>query len=88
MIDYRQLCAQLVEELESIIDYGDAADSRELAACARAALAEQDLPNLKAKALLALAHLSKGAEPQMDTTEAVETIRLALKLMPDFPINK
>jgi hypothetical protein len=40
-------------------------------------------PNDKELALLALAHLDKGAQPQMDTTEAVYTIRRALEGLND-----
>ena len=40
-------------------------------------------PSLKERALQALGHLDKGAEPQMDTTEAVDTIRRALESLPD-----
>ena len=40
-------------------------------------------PSLKEQALQALGHLDKGAEPQMDTTEAVDTIRRALESLPD-----
>ena len=40
-------------------------------------------PSLKDNALLALSHLEKGAEPQMDATEAVYTIRRALESLPD-----
>lgn len=39
--------------------------------------------SLKEEALLALSHLEKGAEPQMDATEAAYTIRRALKSLPD-----
>ena len=40
-------------------------------------------PSLKEQALLALAHLDKGAQPQMDTTEASDTIRRALEALPE-----
>ena len=40
-------------------------------------------PSLKEQALLALAHLDKGAQPQMDTTEASDTIRRALEALPN-----
>jgi len=40
-------------------------------------------PSLKEQALQALDHLDKGAELQMDTTEAVDTIRRALEALDD-----
>ena len=40
-------------------------------------------PSDKELALKALAHLDKGAQPQMDTTEAVYTIRKALEALPN-----
>ena len=40
-------------------------------------------PSLKEEALLALAHLDKGAQPQMDTTETSDTIRRALESLHD-----
>ena len=40
-------------------------------------------PSLKEQALLALAHLDKGAQPHMDTTEASDTIRRALEALDD-----
>lgn len=40
-------------------------------------------PSLKEQALQALGHLDKGAESQMDTTEAVDTIRRALEALDD-----
>ena len=40
-------------------------------------------PSDKELALLALTHLDKGAQPQMDTTEAVYTIRRALEALDD-----
>ena len=40
-------------------------------------------PSLKEEALLALAHLDKGAQPQMDTTEASDAIRRALESLHD-----
>ena len=40
-------------------------------------------PSLKEQALQALGHLDKGAESQMDTTEAVDTIRRALEQLDD-----
>ena len=40
-------------------------------------------PSLKEQALQALGHLDKGAESQMDTTEAVDTIRRALEALPN-----
>ena len=40
-------------------------------------------PSLKEQALQSLGHLDKGAESQMDTTDAVDIIRRALESLPE-----
>lgn len=55
--DFRALCAELVDELDAWIGYGEegeTADAQEVVDRARAALAEPEPPSLKEQALFAI----------------------------------
>ena len=69
-------------ELEACVEWVANNISAPEAAELRAAMRPKP-PSLKEQALLALAHLDKGAQPQMDTTEASYTIRRALEALPE-----
>ena len=70
------------QELEACCEWlnreGWSGESRQLRAARR-----PKPPSLKEQALLALSHLVKGADESMDTTEAAEYIRRALKQLDD-----
>ena len=73
------------QELEACIRWLDTYVPRycEWSANFRDARRTASPPSLKEEALLALAHLDKGAQPQMDTTEASNAIRRALESLHD-----
>jgi hypothetical protein len=84
--DYRAMCARMADELDHCrrLLWDDHRETQMIALAteARAALRPKP-PSDKELALLALAHLDKGAQPQMDTTEAVCIIRRALEALDD-----
>ena len=70
------------QELEACCEWTRDSDGYDAALALRADRRPK-WPSLKEQALLALAHLDKGAQPQMDTTEASDTIRRALEALPE-----
>jgi hypothetical protein len=83
MTDFRVLCAELVDELEDWIAYGDEADCADAHAVvdrARAALSQPEPHNLKKQALSDLTH-AYNADKIDDTT--FENLRRALEQLDD-----
>ena len=85
MTDFRALCAELVDELEDWIAYGneaDCADAHAVVDSARAALAQPEPqgPSLKEQALCELVDAYNLGQIDDST---YDTIRKALKALPN-----
>jgi hypothetical protein len=84
MTDFRALCAELVDELEDWVAFGDEADCADAHALvdrARAALAQPEPPSLKEQSL-ALIHLIQGNKKAWNISD-LDVVRSTLEQLND-----